>query len=192
MEGQSSRIIILTGPSGAGKSSFIKKLLSEVNVLKSTITYTTRKIRKNESEGRPYYFLSEEEFKDLIKKDFFIEWAKVHSHFYGTSRDQMTGIWKEGKSVIKDLDVQGADSIKKVYPQVLRIFISPPSLLELRKRIQGRDGLNEGRDLELRLENAKKEIEEARFFDFVIVNDDFESSYRNFRKIVMDYLKKKL
>lgn len=182
-----NKIIIVSGPSGVGKSSFIKKILSETKELESTVTYTTRSIRQNEVEGRSYYFVDKTRFKALVKKSFFVEWAEVHFHFYGTAKDQILDIWKRNKGVILDVDVQGARNLKKVYPQTFSLFILPPNKKELANRIQKRGGL-EKKELELRLINANKEIAESKFFDFCLLNKNFDSAYQIFKTQILKYL----
>ncbi|MBL7543569.1 MAG: guanylate kinase [Bdellovibrionaceae bacterium] len=178
-----TNLIILAAPSGAGKSSFIEKVCAETPVLFDTITYTTRAMRKGESQGVPYFFVSEDEFNQKKSENFFVESARVHNHLYGTSRVQIEDAWKQGRCVIMDVDIQGAKTFKELYPQSRSIFILPPSIEELRTRIVKRDGRIPA-DIEIRMETAKKEMKEAPGFDYRIVNDQFELSYAEFKKIV--------
>jgi guanylate kinase len=183
-----TRTIIVSAPSGAGKSSFVEKLCREDSRIRDVITYTTRQPRRGEGPGNPYHFISVKDFERLIREDFFVEWAKVHNNYYGTPWDQIRSAWSEGIRVIMDLDIQGADTFRKKLPDGLKtIFILPPSIEELKKRIIRRDG-KEPSDLEIRLANAKKEMEQAHLFDVQIVNDDFEHSYSEFKKIIDSWL----
>lgn len=182
-----TNLVILAAPSGAGKSSFIEKICAEKPVLFDTITYTTRAMRKGESQGVPYYFVTEAEFNTKIDGNFFVEWARVHNHLYGTSRVQIEEAWINGRCVIMDVDIQGAKTFKEMYPQSKTIFILPPSIEELRKRIVKRDGKIPA-DIEVRMETAKKEMAEAPHYDYRIVNDQFESSYAEFKKIIENLL----
>lgn len=182
-----TNLIILAAPSGAGKSSFIEKICAEKPVLFDTITYTTRAMRKGESQGVPYYFVSEDEFSSKKDDNFFVEWARVHNHFYGTSRLQIEEAWAQGCCVIMDVDIQGAKTFKDLYPQSKSIFILPPSIEELRRRIVKRDG-KVPTDIEVRMATAKKEMAEAPNYDYRIVNDQFESSYAEFKKIIENLL----
>lgn len=182
-----TNLIILAAPSGAGKSSFIEKICSENKVLFDTITYTTRSMRAGESQGVPYYFVTESEFNAKKEQNFFVEWARVHNHLYGTSRLQIEDAWSDGHCVIMDVDIQGAKTFKYLYPQSKSIFILPPSIDELRKRIIKRDG-KIPTDIEIRMETAKKEMKEAPSFDFRIINDHFETSYAEFKKIIENLL----
>jgi guanylate kinase len=184
-----SRLIILVAPSGAGKSTFLETAVKEDANLIHSVSYTTRAPRASERQGKPYNFISNEQFEALIKDDFFIEWAKVHDYYYGTSRRDLEAIWNQGKQVIMDLDVKGAWRMKGYYPDALTIFILPPSIEELRRRLQKRDQ-SEKTNIEVRLANAVDEMLAAPKFDFQIVNDDFERAYAQFQKIIAGTTKK--
>lgn len=178
------KLIIVVGPSGAGKSSFVEKAVEEIPNLVDVITCTTRDLREGERQGYPYHFFSKQEFEKKIKEDFFVEYARVHDNFYGTPRDQIEKNWTEGKTPIMDVDIQGAETFLKKYPnEVQTIFIIPPSIDELRKRIVLRDA-KVPKDLDLRLENGKKEITQADRFDFQVINDDFFVAFSQFKKII--------
>lgn len=181
------KMVIVIAPSGGGKSTFLEKILAERKELESTVTYTTRPMRKGESEGHPYHFVSMEKFKELREQGFFVEWAEVHGKLYGTPGHQIDDIWKKGKHVIMDVDVQGAFSLCKKYPKAFTLFILPPSIDELRRRVIAREG-KEPADLELRMSNAEKEIALAERFDARLVNDQFDASYARFKKMIEDYL----
>lgn len=182
-----TRLIIVAAPSGAGKSSFVEKISQEDPRLVDVITYTTRSMRKGESEGHPYHFISPEDFQAKIQQGFFVEWAKVHTNFYGTSCQSINGTWEQGKCAIMDIDIQGVATFKDKYPDAKTFFILPPSIDELRRRITKRDG-GVPADIEVRMSNAEKEIREADKFDYQIVNDIFEQSYAQFKKIVEELL----
>ena len=182
-----TRMIIIIAPSGAGKSSFIERAIRDFPNLFDTITYTTREMRKGEKQGEPYYFTSVEEFKEKREAGYFVEWAEVHGNLYGTPRHQIEDAWKSGLTVIMDVDVQGADTFCRVFPDARTIFIMPPSIEELRNRIIKRDKQAPA-NLETRLKNAEREMQRAKDFDFCVVNDDFEVSYQKFRKIIEDLL----
>jgi guanylate kinase len=144
-------------------------------------------MRKGESQGVPYFFVTEDEFNAKKEDNFFVEWARVHNHLYGTSRVQIEDAWEQGRCVIMDVDIQGAKTFKTMYPQSQSIFILPPSIEELRKRIIKRDGKIPA-DIDVRMDNAKKEMKEASGFDYRIVNDHFETSYAEFKKIIENLL----
>ncbi|WP_413587281.1 guanylate kinase [Bdellovibrio sp. HCB274] len=178
-----TRMIIVAAPSGAGKSSFVARAIEEIPQLVDIITFTTRNIRKGEKNGLQYHFISHDDFKAKIEKGFFVEWAKVHTNFYGTSYESLESTWAAGKCAIMDIDIQGVLTFKSKYPDAKTIFILPPSIDELRRRIEKRDG-GMPADIEVRMANAEKEIAEASKFDFQIVNDNFEQSYAEFKKII--------
>jgi guanylate kinase len=182
-----TRLIIVAAPSGAGKSSFVEKLAAEDSRLHDIITYTTRPMRHHESQGKPYFFISKEEFDKKIKEDFFIEWANVHTNYYGTSYEQINLAWAKNKVVIMDIDIQGVMTFKSKFPDAKTVFILPPSIDELRRRVIKRDGAPPP-DLEVRMLNAEKEMQKASEFDVQIVNDDFERSFAEFKKIVEKWI----
>lgn len=182
-------MIIIAAPSGAGKSSFVDRITAEIPRLCDTVTYTTRAIRVGEGEGNPYHFVSIERFEELVAQDFFVEWAHVHHNRYGTPYYQLEDAWKEDRVIIMDVDVQGADTFKRKFPEAASIFILPPSINELRRRVTKRDSrATQDADLEVRMKNAELEIEQADRFDFKVINDDFDKSYQEFKKIVDDLL----
>lgn len=184
-----TKLFIVSAPSGAGKSSLCEKAIREFSNLDDVITYTTRSMRPTESQGSPYHFVSKEEFKRLENENFFIEHATVHTNFYGTPRDVFEKAWSKNRYLIMDVDIQGAATFRKIFPEAVFIFIQPPSFDELRKRLQKRDGVD-SKDLELRLQNAKKEMEHAPLFEFQIVNDNFNKAYSEFKKIIEDVMEK--
>ena len=182
-----TRMIIVAAPSGAGKSSFVDRICAREPRLVDVITYTTRTMRTGERQGHPYHFISKDEFQRKVEEGFFVEWAKVHTNLYGTPWDQLKKAWAEGKCVIMDIDVQGTATFRSKFPDAKTIFILPPSIDELRRRITSRDGTLPA-DMDVRMENAAKEMAQAPTFDYQIVNDVFEQSYARFQKIVEDLL----
>lgn len=162
-------LFVFTGPSGAGKSTICRALVKEVAGISFSVSHTTRPPRPDESDGRDYYFVSEDEFGSLLKKGRFVEHATVHGFRYGTSRDQLDE--KAGRGdVILDVDVQGASQLRKRYPGAASVFILPPSLDELRKRLVAR-GYNEQEDIERRVSQAEAEVRAAADFDYFVVNE---------------------
>lgn len=182
-----TKMIIVAAPSGAGKSSFVEKLAAEEPRLHDIITYTTRPMRHHESQGKPYFFITKEEFNKKVSEEFFIEWAQVHTNFYGTSYEQIQLAWARDKVVIMDIDIQGVVTFKTKYPDAKTVFILPPSIEELRRRVIKRDGAPPP-DLDVRMMNAEKEMARAADFDVRIVNDDFERSYMEFKKVVESWI----
>ena len=183
-----AKILLIIGPTAVGKSSLIDRVLKEFPQVVDIITYTTRQPREGESEGNPYHFVSEAKFKKLLADRFFIEWAHVHGRMYGTPRDQVERAAKAGKIVIADIDVQGAKTVMTEFPQTVTIFLKPPSIEALRQRFISR-GVTGPSDLDKRLESAAKELAQADHFKHVLINDDFEDTLGQIRKIIENMLK---
>lgn len=181
-------MIIVVGPSGVGKSSFVDRITQELPQIKDVITFTTRPMREGESEGNPYHFVSSERFKKLRDQDFFVEWAEVHGRLYGTPKQVIHECIKAGRPVIMDVDVQGAATFVKEYPGCLTLFIHPPNMEELKRRIIKRESKAPA-DLEVRMANAERELKRADEFDVQLTNSDFTTSYAEFKKVVEDFLK---
>ena len=182
-----TKMIIVAAPSGAGKSSFVERICREDSRLVDTVTFTTRSMRSGESQGHPYFYISKDEFESKINDNFFVEWAKVHTNLYGTPYYQLVDAWRDNKCIIMDVDVQGASTFKAKYPEAKSVFILPPSIDELRRRIAKRDR-KVPEDIEVRMQNAQAEIDRSHEFDIKIINDIFESSYAEFKKVVEDWL----
>ena len=176
-------MILIVAPSGAGKNSFMSRSLKEFPQLEDIVTYTTRSLRFGEKQGDPYHFVNREKFQTLIDQDFFVEWSLVHDALYGTSHQSLKEAWKQEKVAILDIDVQGVNKITKVYRNAVSIFIMPPSIEELKRRILARDKTPPA-NMELRLSNAEKEIQMACQHDYQVINDNFEQSYGKFKKIL--------
>ncbi len=183
-----AKILLIIGPTAVGKSSIIDRVLKEFPQVVDVITYTTRQPRTGESEGHPYHFVSEERFTSLLKENFFIEWAHVHGRMYGTPRDQVERAAALGKVVIADIDVQGAKTVLREFPQTVTVFLKPPSIDALRQRFISR-GVTGTSDLDKRLESAQRELSQAEHFMHVLVNDDFEDTLLEIRKIIENMLK---
>lgn len=182
-----TKLILVAAPSGAGKSSFVERICKEEPRLEDVITHTTRAMRKGETAGNPYHFISQEEFTRRVAENYFVEWAHVHVNMYGTSWDGLKNAWDRNKCAIMDIDVQGTATFRSKFPECKTIFIVPPSIDELRRRIEKRDG-GKPADLEVRMQNAEREMALASTFDVQIVNDDFNASYAQFKKIIEDWL----
>lgn len=176
-------LYVVAAPSGAGKSSLVKALMELDAHVFPSISHTTRTARGQEKHGREYYFVSDEEFDTLIAQDAFFEWAHVHGKRYGTSRMAIEARLSRGEDVILEIDYQGAYQIQKIFPEAVLIFILPPSLDELRDRIERR-GEDSPDSIELRMQNAREEIAQARKFDFVIINETFERALFDLKVII--------
>lgn len=179
-------IIILSGPSGCGKSTLLHRLLKEFAEIEFSVSCTTRPRREGEADGREYFFLSPRQFQKRAEEGAFAEWAQVHNHFYGTSWKEIEEKSTANRILVLDVDVQGARNIRSQFPEATLIFIYPPSLAELKKRLIGRERhMNE--DIETRLQGAAGELKEADAYDFVIINDDQDQAYDALRGIYIAY-----
>jgi len=174
-------VYILSAPSGTGKTTVGNLLLKELPFLERVITATTRKPRAGEVDGKDYYFLSEEDFLNKIESGFFLEWAKVYRYYYGTPKSEIERIISQGKDALLIIDVQGAFQVKKLLPNAVGIFLLPPSLEELERRLTQRGE----REIRERLEWAKKELPCARFFDYAVVNDQLEKTVEEIKAIMV-------
>ena len=169
------KLIVLTGPSGVGKGTLMRLLLSRHPELNYSISATTRPPRPGEVDGKDYYFISRDKFQRLIEKGEFLEWAEFAGNLYGTSRKPVIDLMKSGKSVLLEIELEGARQIRATFPELLSIFILPPTFNELEKRIRGRKKDSEDA-ISRRLKRAKEEIDSASEFDLQIVNDDLETA----------------
>jgi len=184
--------IILCGPSGAGKSTLLKNMIQEVQTLTQTISFTTRKKRPFEKDEKDYFFISKEKFFQKISNGEMLEWAQVYGYYYGTSKKQVEKIWDEGKAVIKDLDLQGLQSVKESYPQSLTVGVFPSSKEEAKNRMAKRKaGPNENQAL--RLEAYTSEVEQLeQCVDVKIVNTDLERASLDLKKEIKKYLSQEI
>lgn len=176
-------IFVVAAPSGAGKSSLVRALRELDSHVQPAVSHTTRAPRGQEKHGREYFFLSSEEFDRMVLRDAFVEWANVHGHRYGTSRQAVEERIAHGADVILEIDFQGAINIKRIFSNAVLIFILPPSWEELRSRLQRR-GEDTEEVIELRLANAALEMAQAQEFDFVIINELFERAVFDLKTIV--------
>ena len=176
--------VILSSPSGAGKTTLVKKIAQEKK-FKISISYTTRKPRTNEENGKDYFFVSEEEFKNLIKNEEFLEYAKVFENYYGSSKKWVIENLNKGKNVIFDIDWQGTEQIKnqKLNYKLITFFILPPSKSELFKRLKNRD-MKDKNIVEERMKQFNEDIEHWENYDFVVINDDLDKCYHEIIKLI--------
>jgi len=183
------KLIVISAPSGAGKTSIVHFLLKQIEVLSFSVSACSRARRKNETDGIDYHFLAVEEFQQKIKKGNFLEWEEVYKNqYYGTLKSELKRIWREGKTVIFDVDVVGGVNIKKQYSsECLSIFIMPPSLAVLEERLQKR-GSESADSLQKRVTKAKGEIARSGEFDKVILNDDFVKACREAMEVIQKFI----
>ncbi len=177
-------MVVLSGPSGAGKSSFVSELLSQPLDLVYSVSATTRPRRPDEVEGRDYYFLGRDEFRRRATAGEFVEWAKVHGELYGTLKRHTDAALGSGKNVLLDIDVQGGRAVRTIYPDGVFIFVLPPSMESLEKRLRGRGTDSEER-IRLRLENARREMALVREYDYAVVNEDLAVAQRQVVSIIV-------
>jgi len=183
------KLIVISAPSGAGKTSIVHFLLKQIEVLSFSVSACSRARRKNETDGIDYHFLAVEEFQQKIKKGDFLEWEEVYKNqYYGTLKSELKRIWREGKTIIFDMDVVGGVNIKKQYSsECLSIFIMPPSLAVLEERLQKR-GSESADSLQKRVTKAKGEIARSGEFDKVILNDDFVKACREAMEVIQKFI----
>lgn len=182
-------LIIFTAPSGAGKTTIVKHLLHVYDFLDFSVSATTRKKRTEEVHGKDYYFLSEKEFSDLIEKDELAEYVEVYNgSFYGTLDSEIERIWANGKRIIFDIDVKGATTLKRRYgDRCLAIFVSPPSLEVLIRRLERRN-TETRKSLEIRIDRVKKEMMYRDSFDDIIINDELDTALAEAEKKTLKFL----
>jgi guanylate kinase len=176
-------LFIISSPSGGGKGTLTQAILREISNIGYSISFTTRRIRQGEENGREYFFVDENEFEKLVQRGELLEYANVHGKLYGTSKSRVESELRVGRDIILDIDVQGAASIKKVLPDSVSVFVVPPSFEILKERLRAR-GTETDAEIEVRLLNAKKEVTHFREFDYVIVNRDLETAVTELKSII--------
>ncbi len=184
------KLIVFSAPSGSGKTTIVRELLKDEKFkLEFSVSATSRDKRPNEIEGKDYYFLTVDKFKEKINEDAFAEWEEVYNNqFYGTLKSEIERIRKKGHNVVFDIDVAGGISIKKMFKEdCLTVFIQPPSISELEKRLRHR-GTETEKSLKKRLEKAEKEMVFSKQFDVVIVNDILDTAVQEVKKIITGFL----
>lgn len=174
------RLIVVSGPSGVGKGTVIRAL-AELTTFHLSVSATTRQMRPGEIDGRDYFFLSEEEFKEWIEEGRLLEWAEYAGNLYGTPRAAVEQHLQAGRDVVLEIEVQGARQVKAAMPEAVLVFILPPSVEELEQRLKGRGDTT---NVDERLDTARRELEEVPFFDFTVVNDDVERAAEELRSIL--------
>ena len=177
------RLFAFSAPSGSGKTTLVQNLLRKIPNLVFSISATTRDRRRNETNGVDYFFLTEEEFKEKINRNEFVEWEKFYGYYYGTLKEFVNNIIESGKSVVLEVDVKGAIKIKESYPDSVLIFISPPDIEELKRRLAERNTETE-KDFKKRIERAQMELSYKDKFDYLVINNNLESAKADVIKIV--------
>jgi guanylate kinase len=179
-------ILIISAPSGAGKTTLCRELLKRFPTMRESISYTTRTPRAGEVDGKDYFFVSREQFQKMVEEDAFAEWAEVHGNLYGTALATIDEARKNGIDLVLDIDCQGARRLKEQIERCVYIFILPPSMVELRRRLESRSS-DPQEVIDRRLERAAGEIKEARWYDYIIINDCFETAFEELSAIVVSH-----
>ena len=177
-------LVVLSGPSGSGKDTVLSEVYKSSTDLIQSISMTTRQPRDGETDGVDYYFVSEEYFLDAIKNGRMLEYAKYGTNYYGTPKDPVDNWLADGKTVILKIEVQGADSIKKLYKDCVSIFITPPSLAILEKRLRLR-GTEQEEDIVRRLNTAFDELQRIKDYDYVVINDALVNAVEDVKSIIL-------
>ena len=192
MSFNTDKLIVFSAPSGSGKTTIVRHLLEQTDLpLAFSISATTRAPRGTEKDGEDYYFLSPEAFKSKIEKGEFLEYEEVYPGlFYGTLVSEVKRLWNEKKAVLFDIDVMGGMSIKKSFPaETLTVFVQPPSIKTLEKRLRSRNTDTE-ETLQIRLSKAQQELDQAQAFDEIVINDDLATALSQTEELVRSFLAK--
>jgi guanylate kinase len=189
MSPKKGKIFVISGPSGSGKTTLRDRLLKEKKIKKlfvKSVSFTTRKIRTGEQEGRDYFYISEKSFRQKLRGRKILEWTRYLGYYYATSRDFVSGQLKKGKSILLCLDLKGALKVKKLFPEnSVTVFIKPPSIKELKRRIEQRCSKTCGKEIGKRLELAGKEALSAAKYDYRIVNKNLPQACQKLRGIAL-------
>ena len=178
-------LYVISGPSGSGKSSLANRALEEIPNLRFSVSHTTRKPRPGEQHAVEYFFVSEEEFRQMVEASGFMEHACVFGHYYGTSEANVESLRQQSCNVLLDIDVQGARQVREAHPEAVSIFVFPPSLEVLTRRLKDRK-LDDESVIATRLSNAKEEVNSYRNYQYVIINEDYEESVGELKAIIQD------
>jgi len=180
------KLYIISAPSGAGKTSLVKQLISDLDQITVSVSHTTRDIRAGETHGKDYFFATVDEFTQMVADNGFLEHAQVFDNFYGTAQQSVEYYLNNGIDVILEIDWQGAQQVRKMLPDSLSVFILPPSINILQKRLENR-GQDSKEIIERRMEEAVNEMSHCNEYDYLIVNDDFNHALSELRSIVISH-----
>jgi guanylate kinase len=179
-----SLLFIISAPSGTGKTSLCKEVIRDLSNLTFSVSSTTRNPRSGEVNGRDYFFVSPEKFQQMLDQGLFMEWTEIYGNRYGTSRAFIEKLMKDQVDILFDIDSRGARKILELYPEGISIFVLPPSLQELKKRLISR-GADSSETITSRLKLAEQEMEDAGFYQYTVVNDSFEEAVKKLKSIVI-------
>jgi guanylate kinase len=189
LENNKGSIFVVGAPSGTGKTTIIREIFKIYPTLSFSVSATTRKPRDYETQGKDYFFLSEEEFKKKIELNEFVEWEKFYDYYYGTLKSFIREKMESGISLLLDLDVKGGVNIKKIFPDAVLIYILPPSIEELEKRLRNRNTESE-EDFQKRIDRAQMELKFRTEYDYCIVNDKLDKAIEDVANIIKEKLNK--
>lgn len=181
-----ANLFVISGPSGAGKGTLLSKVIERIPDAWVSVSATTRSPRPGEEEGVHYYFLDKDHFLELVNHDGFLEWAKVHDNYYGTLKESVLEHMKAGEQVILEIDVQGALQVRNVIPEAHLVFIEPPSLEELERRLRSR-GTESDDVISSRMKTAEVELAQKMEYDIQVVNDDLEQAVNELTAVINSF-----
>ncbi len=183
-KGKKGKVFVFSAPSGTGKTTLARKVMEKIKNLQFSVSHTTRAPRQGEVDGRDYFFINTDSFREMIKENKFLEWAKVFNDYYGTSKASVQTVLDTGSDIILDIDEQGALQVKDILGgSAVLIMIIPPSIDALRTRLTGRDKADSNRTLP-RIKQADSVLEKFKFYDYIVVNDDFDSAVASLQSII--------
>ncbi len=176
-------VFVVSAPSGAGKSTLTQRLVQTVPDLIFSISFTTRKPRPGEVDGRDYFFIDDARFDTMVREGGFVEWVQVYGHRYGTGRDWLSGVLATGLDVLLDIETTGALNMRRAIPDARMIFILPPSVASLEQRLRSR-GKDSDEQIRIRVQHARHELELYHAYDYLVLNDDLDLAYRQFESVI--------